>query len=774
MDSINSMALADEADAASEMSGWAADGRMVRLDVRAAFELHQAGRLADAARVYQGLLDQNPDDPNVLHLFGVLHQQSGYSERAVELIQQAIEQCSDEASFHSNLSEPQRTLGRLDEAAASAREALRLRPDYPEALNNLGLALHELGRHEEAISQYETALSLQPDFAMAQNNRGSALRALGRMDEAVEAYRAALQLEPKLARAHANLGQLLAEQGRLIEALSHCRDAVKYQPNLPAGHNSLGNVLLLLQRWAEAADAFVMAVRLQPGLATAQANLGLALRQQGQTAAALSCLSRAVELAPDDVASWRQLGDAQVFAEDWDGAIQTFSRCCELLPGDADHHCQLGWAYQSCLPAGRMKEAEAAYRRALELQPDHFETLLNLGFLHEQLGAMTEAEACYRAAEAGHPQEPLALCRRAELMRERLPEADRDRLRFALYGDLELSERTNLLFALARVADSREDYSEAAAASDAANVLDNERRRSRGQSYDADEHSREVDRMIAAFTPELFERLAGAGDETAQPVFVFGLPRSGTTLVEQVLASHSQVFGAGELTLAAQAMKSLKGADDGLLIGLDGESLQRLARGYLDGVEAVLERASARRLGFHPDQTAACERVGMESQPTMRVVDKLPDNYLMLGLIALMFPRAKLIHVRRDVRDVAVSCWMTNFQTLRWANDQEVIARRIDDYRRIMGHWSAVLPLPIHEVSYEQLVEDIETQARRLVAACDLDWEPACLRFHEAARPVRTSSHTQVRQPLYRKSLDRWKHYEPYWGDWFKRLIDGS
>jgi hypothetical protein len=148
----------------------------------------------------------------------------------------------------------------------------------------------------------------------------------------------------------------------------------------------------------------------------------------------------------------------------------------------------------------------------------------------------------------------------------------------------------------------------------------------------------------------------------------------------------------------------------------------------------------------------------------------MPDNYLYLGLLALLFPRATFIHVRRDLRDVAVSCWMTNFHSIRWASDQEHIAARFRDYRRLMSHWRAVLPVPVHEVVYERLVNDFETEARRLVTACGLAWEPACLRFHQTMRPVRTASVTQVRQPLYRTALARWRHYETAPADLFARL----
>jgi hypothetical protein len=148
----------------------------------------------------------------------------------------------------------------------------------------------------------------------------------------------------------------------------------------------------------------------------------------------------------------------------------------------------------------------------------------------------------------------------------------------------------------------------------------------------------------------------------------------------------------------------------------------------------------------------------------------MPDNYIYLGLLAALFPQAAFIHCRRDLRDVAVSCWMTDFRSIRWANDPEHIAARFRQYRRLMQHWQAVLPVPVHEVVYEQLIDNFETEARRLLAACGLEWEPACGRFHETARPVRTASVTQVRQPLFRRGLARWKHYEATLADLFARL----
>jgi hypothetical protein len=254
--------------------------------------------------------------------------------------------------------------------------------------------------------------------------------------------------------------------------------------------------------------------------------------------------------------------------------------------------------------------------------------------------------------------------------------------------------------------------------------------------------------MIAVCTPEFFERVRGFGLESELPVFIVGLPRSGTTLIEQILAGHSQVFGAGELKLAQDTMAALGG--DGI------DSIEGLRR---------LDRPTAQRLA-----SRHLERLRGLSGIALRIVDKMPDNYLYLGLLASLFPRAKFIHCRRDLRDVAVSCWLTHFREIRWTNDQEHIASRFHEYQRIMEHWRKVLPAPLLEVDYEQTVADLEGVARKLVDWCGLAWEPACLEFHQVKRPVRTVSAVQVRQPVYRTSVGRCKHYEQALASLFARL----
>ena len=267
-----------------------------------------------------------------------------------------------------------------------------------------------------------------------------------------------------------------------------------------------------------------------------------------------------------------------------------------------------------------------------------------------------------------------------------------------------------LHYGLAQVLNARGEYATAAGHLDQANALQLGIWRKRRREYDPQEQQQLVTGLIDLCTPRFFAERSGWGAVSELPVFVVGLPRSGTTLVEQVLASHSRVFAAGEIKLVA-------------------ETLSAVARPGRD-VIAGLRRADRRAIGLLAEQHVA--RLRSLGGPALRVVDKLPENYIFLGPLALLFPRAKFIHCRRELRDVAVSCWMTHFQEIRWANDQEHMAAQFRQYLRVIEHWRKVLPVPLLELDYEQTVHDLEGTARRLIDFCGLPWEPGCLEFHKA------------------------------------------
>ncbi len=711
-----------------------------------AVQHHQGGRLQAAEQIYRQILAVEPNQTDALHLLGVVAFQAGKPEAAVEIIQRAIRMRGNVAFYHNNLGEAYRGLRRTAEAIACYRRALELKPDYVEACSNLGVALTDQGNLEEAIAWCRRALDLKPDYAMAHNNLGNAFSQQGKPDEAVASYRRAIELDPDCAEAHSNLGLAFNELKQPDEAVVCCRRALAIKPDYVEAHNNLGNALKEQGKLDEAVACYRKALELKPDYAVSHCNLGLVLHEQGKLQEAAACCRRATDLKPDFTDAHFSLGNLFKDLEKLDEAAACYRRALELKPDYADVYSNLGNVLKD---QGKLDEAVACYRRALELKPDHVGMLSNLGNalkdegkleeaaaccrraieldpgfaeahgnlggVLEELGDLKGAEDCFRTALRHNPQFAFAHSQLAQLLRGKLPQqelaAQRQMLEIPGLTD---QQRLLLHFGLAQTLDARGEFSEAAGHLARANALQLTQWRNRGLEYDPKEHELRISEMIAVCTPDFFQHVRGFGLESEVPIFVVGLPRSGTTLIEQILAGHSRVFGAGEMKLASRTMLALgaQGIEptEGLR-HLDRETARHLAAQYLE---------SLRSLDFQ----------------ALRIVDKMPDNYLLLGLLASLFPRTKLIHCRRDLRDVAVSCWLTHFREIRWTNDQGHIASRFREYERIMEHWRKVLPAPVLEVDYEETVADLEGVARRLVGWCGLPWEPGCLEFHELKRPA--------------------------------------
>ncbi len=677
-----------------------------------AIQHHQAGRLQAAEQIYRQILAVEPDHADAWHLLGVIAHQAGKHGVAVEYMERAIGLKGNAAVFHINLAGPYCALRRIPEAIACYRRALELKPDHAHAHYNLGNLLRDQGKLDEAIACYRRAGELKPDFAAAHNNLGIALKGQGKLDEAIAYYRRALELKPDFAAAHNNLGIALKDQGKLGEAIACCRRALELKPDFAEAHN----------------------------------NLGAGLKVQGKLDEAIACCRRAVELKPDFAQAHNNLGNALKEQKKLDQAIVSYRRALQLKPDFAEAHISLG---NSLKDQGKLDEAVVSYRRALGLKPDYADAHYNLGSALEAIGDLQGAEGCFRAALQHNSRFADAHYKLAELLRGKLPHKDLAAQR-RLLEEMELTDAQRLFlhFGLAQVLDARGEYAEAAAHLDQGNMLQLSEWRKCGQEYDPKEHESFVTRIIGVFTPDFFERVRGFGLESEIPVFVVGLPRSGTTLIEQILASHGQVFGAGETKLVDDTVTALGGQG--------ADFIERLRQ---------LDRETAGRLAsLHMERLLALNRTAL------RIVDKMPENYMYLGLLASLFPQARLIHCRRDLRDVAVSCWMTHFHEVHWANDQQHIASRFHEYQRLMEHWRKVLPVPLLEVDYEETVADLEGVARKLVAWCGLAWEPKCLEFHRTKRPVKTASAVQVRQPVFRTSVGRWKHYEHILDSLFARL----
>ena len=482
-------------------------------------------------------------------------------------------------------------------------------------------------------------------------------------------------------------------------------------------------------------------MELDPRGATSCHNLGKLRQQQGWFEEAARWFERAHSIQFDPARYHANHGSLWAAREQYDESARCYRSALAHDPNLAEAHQGLG---EALLELGLPGEAETCFREALRIAPALPYPWLGLASLFAERGDLELSCQAARAALARRSHLADAYVRLAYNLKGRLPVTDLETMEAMLQRKYLTDEgRSRLLFALAGVLDERGDHAGAALRLEPANVLQASARAGRGQVEGPDVYSRFIDRITAAFTPELIARGRGWGEYDPRPVFVVGLPRSGTTLIEQILASHPKVHGAGELPDVRRVFESLP-----TLVGLPWAN----AFDALAGLDPISTRAAAR--GY-------LDRLECRCAPTsVRIVDKMPDNVDLLGLIALLWPSARVIICQRNLRDVAVSCWQTGFASIRWANDPEHIARRFADYKRILDHWRRTKPLEWLEVSYEDVVRDGECQSRRLIDFLGLEWDPVCLRFHSTRRVVKSASQVQVREPIHTRSVGRWKNYE--------------
>ncbi len=499
--------------------------------------------------------------------------------------------------------------------------------------------------------------------------------------------------------------------------------------------------VVAIQR-GNAADgvAFIgRAAELRPDDATIHANLAEAYRALGYGRRVVECCHKSLELEPTSADVHCNLALALEGLNDLAAAAEHYRRAIELEPRMARAHHGLG---KVCQLLGQLDEARGSFAAVLQIEPRHADSHAAFAHIHEQLGDFETANRALRLALNIEPRHAGALARLATRQRGELAPCNERAIEEILADPgTPVEARIQLRFGLAQVYDDREEFARAAEMATEANRLRHAQLVKNGIQYHAASHLRTIERLMDSFTHEFFERVRGFGSSSQRPVFIVGLPRSGTSLAEQILASHPRVFGAGELKLVRQVFEMIPGAIEqgGLpfdaLKSLTAPVIGQLADRYLAELAAIDDSAD-------------------------RIVDKMLDNTIYLGLIATLFPHAKLIHCTRNARDVAVSCWMTDFMHVAWACEPNHIALRVQIDTILMQHWRKVLPCRMLEVRYEDVVADLEASARAMVAWCGLEWDSRCLDFHTNGRAVRTASVDQVRRPLHGRSVGRWKNYE--------------
>lgn len=660
-----------------------------------------AGQASQAEQLCLRVLQAVPHQPDALHLLGLIAHAYGKLDLAIDYLRKACAFTAAPALYRSNFAEMCRQKGLLAEAEQSARRAVEQEPQLIGAWNNLGIILQESGKFDASLECLQHVVALQPDNHEAHNNLANTYKRLGRQEQAQASYERALALHPNYAEVHSNLAFLLNDLGRFDEAAASARRAIDINPQLADAYFNLAQIEMSRMRYPDARrwiDALLAFAPQHAGALCARAQL---LMKSEHPEEALACARQAASLAPDNANAHKVLGQALQAAGQHEEAAACFDRAAEL-PGTVAEEAMVARAVL-LMETGDKEKAIAAFDRALERFPGSTRVM----------SARNDSKT-YRSGD------PDIAAMEAALARPVKPT---------------VSEQMDLHFALGKAYLDTGDSARAFSHLDQGNAI-----KRASFHYDAARTGEWIRKIAAAFTPALMDKFKGAGALSERPVFIVGMPRSGTTLVEQILASHPGIHGAGELSSLRLAVDSLGHFPDGVA-HWGKEDLKRIGDAYL----------------------AATDKLAPDA---LRVVDKMPANFLHAGLIPLILPGARIIHCRRDPVDTCLSCYSKHFA------GEQMFTYRLDelgafhrDYQALMESLRKVLPPDrFIEVDYENVVDDLEGEARRLIAFVDMPWDDACLGFHKTRRVVRTASVSQVRQPIYATSKGRWRRHAAHLG----------
>lgn len=698
-------------------------------------QLFSAGQIAQAEKLCRGILDRDRVNAQALHLLAIGAHQSGRLREARALFARAIAVKPTVALYHCNFGEFLRLNRELDAAIAQFNKALSLKPDYVAALNNLGSAHCDKGELEPAIKAFARALALSPELVIVMTNMANALRLQKEHGPALALLQRAVATAPGSAGAHSGLGNVHFDLGDYEKAIAAYQQAVALSPGFAEAHSNLGTALRMLERTVEAKQAYLKAQALQPNNPDILNNLALLAIAEEDTELALKYLAKSAALRPGHHETLSYLAYAHIVQGDFKRAGLAADQALALSP---DYPEALNAKGSVLLKDGAMKEALACFRRATVLKPDYAEAMGNIAHALREIGELDEARKMMEDVVALMPSSPTHLRSLSELMD--FTEGDKYLGRLmalaAAPDQLNDTQKIHLHFALAKAHTDLKRHEEALEHLVKGCALH------RGKlKYDEQGQFQYYRDIQAAFSRDVIRQKAGFGNDSRLPILVIGMPRSGTTLVEQILASHPDVHGAGELTDLPEVVRTLR---------VPG------SKSFPDYVR-LLEKTDIENFA-----TEYLARLRRKAPDAKHVTDKMPANYANLGMFHLAFPQARIVHLCRDPVDTCLSCFSKLFtrHNLPFTYDLRELGRYYNAYRELMAHWRQVLPAEILlDVQYEELVSDFEPQVRRMLAHCGLDWDPACLSFQEADRPVKTASSTQVRQKIYTSSVGRWRRY---------------
>lgn len=638
---------------------------------------------------------------------------AGDARRAESVSRARLEQDPSSVEHLRLLARALTMQSRFEDAEQILRRALALRPEAASLHEDLGEIQAMQRRFEEAVASFQTAIRLDPKLQLARKKLGQALAALGRADEADAALEAWFGQDPGRMQVAVALEHLSA--GRKDEAIATLRKALREDPdNVDALHTLAQAYWGDEERVSDIEALLRRATELAPGLAPAWIMLGLLLHQTERSEEAIAAYQHAAGIEPDNPEVWSGLAADYAQIGDMERSAAAYGRSVALQPGQPGIHMSHAHALKAL---GRQAEALREYRAAIAQKPDFGEVYWSMANLKVFRFEPAEVAA----------------------MEEQVKRTD-----------LSESADVHFRFALGKACEDAGDYDRAWEFYHTGN-----QRQRPLVSYDPVGFEMRHGQLAEVFTREFIEQHAGQGFESDAPIFIVGLPRSGSTLIEQILASHSQVEGTLELPT----------------LGDIAVSVARYRGGRVEYPEAVRQLTARDFRAYGKEYIERTKTFRTTGKP--RFTDKLPNNFSHVGFAHLILPNAKIINARRHPLDSILGSYKQLFgKGQNFTYDMGELVLYYRQYHEIMKHWQRVLPGKVLDVHYEETVGDLETQVRRILAHCGLPFEEACLRFHETNRAVRTASSEQVRQPLYTRALGTWRRYERHLRPWQEEIED--
>lgn len=715
----NSNAVRKESDVNSNLTRTIARARQENVNISPARAIAIAGLLYGQGKYEQSeticrqIIAARPSLADAHNILGVTLNALGKADTAAATLREAIALAPSVASYHANLGEVLRQHGQTDQAEEALQSAIRLDPANAQALNNLGIIHFERKQFDAAVEHYRTALAARPAMAEALNNLGNALRMTSDADGAMRAYQDALVYRETYPEAYNNLGTLLQQERRFEEAERALKKAIAQKPNYAEAHNNLAQLYVTQGKDVEALRILGDALKFAPDNLQTLLITARIQNRRGNFTPAEQGARASIRHDPNSVEALVLLGQVLHETDRFDEALDVLEKAVALAPDNPEALNFHGVALKS---VGRLDEAREQILKSLDINGSIYGAYANLNDLVDFSSGIGD-----------------------ELF-QRMDEI------FRAASDQRAEHFLPLHFAYAKALEDRGEH---------ARALDHYvlgGRMKRGQlDYDEAETFAFFDAIMAAFPKELFERRSFEGVSDDRLVFIIGMPRSGSTLVEQILASHPDVYGAGEVKHFSRTLGQLRDRFPSLL---------KYPQMMDQVTPAQLSIVANSYISFMADDAGSAKRI----------TDKLLTNYFFVGLIHFLFPNARIVHTVRNPIDTCVSGFTKLFKDdMPHSYDLGEMGRYYRKYRELMAYWESVLPEgTMHRVSYEDMVADIEKEAKVLASFLDLPWNDACLKFYESSRPVKTASVAQVRKPIYRTAVDRWKRY----GTGLEPLID--